>query len=69
MTASRSPATHPKTPRPVRRTASASGNKAASGTQAARPANQSRISELLREMQIDGKALSVQIERLRHRFL
>jgi hypothetical protein len=29
----------------------------------------SHAAEMLREIQIDGKALSVQIERLRHRFL
>jgi len=28
-----------------------------------------KVAEMLRDLQIDGKALSAEIERLRHRFL
>jgi hypothetical protein len=47
-------------------------NKAAASKPAARSASRpgrSQAAEILREIQIDGKALSIQIERLRHRFL
>jgi hypothetical protein len=36
---------------------------------AATTADSRKITEMLREIQIDGEALSAQIERLRHRFL
>jgi hypothetical protein len=48
----------------------------ASGAKQTKPAQRavsrrgrSKAAQMLREIQIDGKALSVQIERLRHRFL
>ena len=47
--------------------ASASVAKTTSGTKA--PKRDRVVADLLRDLQIDGKALSDQIERLRHRFL
>jgi hypothetical protein len=45
------------------------GPAAKPAARAAAPRRRSKAAEMLREIQIDGKALSVQIERLRHRFL
>ena len=42
-------------------------SKTPSGTKA--PKGDRMVADLLRDLQIDGKALSDQIERLRHRFL
>jgi hypothetical protein len=60
MAASRSTETEvkpPEPPAPVR-----------SPTRRAQTVNR-KIAEMLRDLQIDGKALSAEIERLRHRFL
>jgi hypothetical protein len=66
MPASRSSTAHAKT------AGAASPKKAAASKPAGRAVSargRSKAAEMLREIQIDGKALSVQIERLRHRFL
>lgn len=66
MVASR-PATV-RTKAPVKAAAPSAGvSKAASGTKA--PKRDRVVADMLRDLQIDGKALSDQIERLRHRFL
>jgi hypothetical protein len=57
---------------PSSKTARTASPKEAAPPKTARRAvspRRSKAAELLREIQIDGKALSVQIERLRHRFL
>ena len=63
-------------PPPRRKTASSVAPKpAAKKSPARQPVNRAaaadrrKVTELLRELQIDGEALSAQIERLRHRFL
>ena len=60
MAAPRSAAAEAKPPEPPR-PRQASARKAA--------ATRRKVAEMLRDLQIDGKALSVEIERLRHRFL
>jgi hypothetical protein len=74
MPASRSSTAHSKTARAAAsKDAPASApSKAAASKPASRAVStrgRSKAAEMLREIQIDGKALSVQIERLRHRFL
>ena len=74
MTAFRSSTGHPE-PRPTAaakraRSSSKSATAAKTSIEAAPSARRtSRAAELLREIEIDGEALSVQIERLRRRFL
>ncbi len=65
MVASRSATVTPKAPgKPAAKETGA--RKTASAQRA--PADNRVVADLLRDLQIDGKALSAQIERLRHRF-
>jgi hypothetical protein len=74
MPAPRSSTAHAKTARAAspKKAPLSAPNKAAASKPAGRAVStrgRSQAAEMLREIQIDGKALSVQIERLRHRFL
>ena len=44
-------------------------NRSAAAAARRQAAVERKVAEMLRELQIDGKALSSRIERLRHRFL
>lgn len=65
MVATRSAAVKAKTPAKAR-APSTGARKTGSGTQVR---EDKVVADMLRDLQIDGKALSDRIERLRHRFL
>jgi hypothetical protein len=74
MTASPSSTTQPKatraaSPKKTSRQAAKKATAPKSDGRSSSARGRSRAAEMLREIQIDGKALSVQIERLRSRFL
>lgn len=72
MAAPRRSTAAPRTPPRKASNPSAGPNAAAASKKPVRPLStrgRTKVAEMLRDLQIDGKALSVQIERLRHRFL
>jgi hypothetical protein len=72
MSASRAASTQSKSghSRPATGTKATAAQKPARKTPGARAVSDSRkAAEMLREIQIEGEALSAQIDRLRHRFL